>query len=51
LTLTAGVNLKWLAEYCGTSVVMIERRYGRYMAPAADPLERLSATLPSAEGT
>ena len=49
LALTAGVNLKWLAEYCGTSVVMIERRYGRYMAPAADQLERLSATLPSAK--
>lgn len=49
LALTAGVNLKWLAEYCGTSVVMIERRYGRYMAPPTDQLERLSATLPSAE--
>ena len=49
LALTAGVNLKWLAEYCGTSVVMIERRYGRYMAPPTDQLEHLSATLPSAK--
>ena len=29
--LTAGVNLKWLAEYCGTSVAMIESHYGRYL--------------------
>lgn len=31
IALTAGVNLKWLAEYCGTSVAMIETRYGRYL--------------------
>jgi len=29
--LTRGVNLKWLADYCGTSVDMIERHYGRCM--------------------
>jgi integrase len=29
--LTNGVNLKWLAEYCGTSVEMIEKHYGRFM--------------------
>jgi len=29
--LTRGTNLKWLADYCGTSVDMIERHYGRYM--------------------
>ena len=26
-----GVNIKWLAEYCGTSVAMIEKHYGRYI--------------------
>ena len=26
-----GVRIKWLAEYCGTSVDMIERHYGRYV--------------------
>jgi len=31
-----GVNLKWLAEYCGTSVAMIERSYGQFLAAGAD---------------
>lgn len=31
VALTAGVNLKWLGEYCGTSVAMIESHYGRYL--------------------
>jgi integrase len=31
LALTRGWNLKALAEYCGTSVTMIERHYGRYL--------------------
>jgi len=30
------VNLKWLAEYCATSVAMIERSYGRFLAAGAD---------------
>jgi len=34
--LSRGVNLKWLAEYCGTSVAMIERSYGRFLAAGAD---------------
>ena len=29
--LGCGVRIKWLAEYCGTSVDMIERHYGRYI--------------------
>src|SRR5206468_7841850 len=29
--LTDGCNLKWLADYCGTSVEMIERHYGKWM--------------------
>jgi integrase len=32
VALTRGWNLKALAEYCGTSVAMIERHYGRYLA-------------------
>jgi integrase len=31
IALTRGVNLKWLAEYCWTSVMMIERNYGRFL--------------------
>jgi hypothetical protein len=29
--LSEGVSLKGLAEYCGTSVQMIEQSYGRYI--------------------
>ena len=29
--LSKGVNIKWLAEYCGTSVAMIEKHYGKYI--------------------
>jgi len=29
--LSEGVNMKGLAEYCGTSVQMIEQSYGRYI--------------------
>ena len=29
--LLVGVNLKFLAQYCGTSVAMIETRYGRFL--------------------
>jgi hypothetical protein len=29
--LSEGANLKGLAEYCGTSVQMIEQSYGRYI--------------------
>ncbi|HXQ22306.1 MAG TPA: hypothetical protein VN812_11580 [Candidatus Acidoferrales bacterium] len=36
IALTRGVNLKWLAEYCGTSVTMIERSYGRFLAESSE---------------
>ena len=29
--LSHGLNIKWIAEYCGTSVAMIEKHYGRYI--------------------
>jgi len=31
VALTRGVRIKWLAEYVGTSVDMIEKHYGRYL--------------------
>jgi integrase len=31
VALTRGVKIKWLAEYCGTSVAMIEKHYGKYL--------------------
>ena len=40
--LSNGVNIKWLAEYCGTSVAMIEKHYGRYIGGDVDEqLQRL----------
>lgn len=40
LALTRGVRIKWLAEYCGTSVAMIESHYGRYLG--GDSREQLA---------
>ena len=42
--LSEGANLKGLAEYCGTSVQMIEQSYGRYIRK--DFLEPLIAARP-----
>ena len=39
--LTKGVKIKWLAEYCGTSVAMIEKHYGKYLG--GDSEEQLNA--------
>jgi integrase len=41
IALTAGVNLKWLAEQCGNSVAMIERHYGRFLAGEAEAQLRI----------
>ena len=42
VALSAGVNIKWLAEQCGTSVAMIEKHYGRYIKDDGDaPLRGL----------
>jgi integrase len=46
LALTDGVNIKWLAEYCGTSVARIEASYGRWMGTPADQLSRLESATP-----
>jgi hypothetical protein len=41
--LTNGVKIKWLAEYCGTSVAMIEKHYGKYLGGDTDEqLERFT---------
>jgi len=50
VALSVGVNLKWLAEQCGTSVTMIEKHYGKYVrndgdAPLRGPLGAKSETL------
>jgi integrase len=40
--LSQNANIKWLAEYCGTSVAMIEKHYGRYIkSDSREQLERL----------
>ncbi len=36
LGLTTGVNPKWLADYCGTSLAMIEKHYGKYIRNDSD---------------
>jgi integrase len=42
LALSRGARPKWVAEYVGTSVAMIEKHYGRYIAQAdGDQLARL----------
>ncbi len=38
--LTNGVNPKWLADYCGTSVAMIEKHYGKYTNDSVEQLSR-----------
>ena len=47
IALSNDVNIKWLAEYCGTSVAMIEKHYGRYVKnDSARQLSKLSAVTP-----
>lgn len=41
VALSKGCNLKWVAEYCGTSIAMIEKSYGRFISDdGAAPLVR-----------
>jgi len=43
--LSRGLNIKWVAEYCGTSVAMIEKHYGRYIkSDSREHLMRLFKT-------
>ena len=40
--LSHGIHVKWLAEYYGTSVAIIEKHYGRYIrSDSREQLERL----------
>ena|GEM_PF-1448930 len=47
--LSNGVNIEWLAEYCGTSVAMIEKHYGKFIGGNAE--EQLSRLLGGKTGT
>ena len=45
--LSHGLNIKWIAEYCGTSVAMIEKHYGRYIkSDSTEQLKGLFAGKP-----
>ena len=47
VALSHGVNIKWLAEQCGTSVEMIERNYGKHIRDDGDaPLRALLEAKP-----
>jgi len=50
LTIPRTRNLKALADYCGTSVAMIEDHYGRYMGDAPDWIEDVHPARRSAAG-
>jgi hypothetical protein len=40
--LSRGTNIKWLAQYCGTSIQMIEKHYGKYIkSDAKEQLKKL----------
>ena len=41
--LSYGANIKWLADYCGTSPDMIQKHYGRYIRNDVD--EQLARIL------
>ena len=45
--LTKGLNIKFIAEYCGTSVAMIEQRYGRFLRHRAEDQLRLLGAPPA----
>ena len=49
MALTAGENIKAIAEQCGTSAQMIEQHYGRYMS--SDFGARMMAELEQEEKT
>jgi hypothetical protein len=49
LALSRRVNIKWLAEYCRTSVAMIEKHYGRYIN--SDSEEQLKRVFEGQAGT
>lgn len=51
LAVSAGANLFWLSKQVGTSVAMIEQRYGRFMPEAASTeLAKLSGAMGEGEG-
>ena len=48
--LTKGANLKFIGQYCGTSVAMIERSYGRFLPDGDDHQLALLAGADSGNG-
>ena len=48
---TPGIRLKWLADYCGTSIEMIEAHYGLYMHGDSGQLALLGAGKGPGGGT
>jgi integrase len=46
--LSRGANIKWLADYCGTPVEMIERHYARWLHDDGSQLALLEAPKPAA---
>ena len=49
--LTKGLNIKFIAEYCGTSVAMIEQRYGRFLKHRAQDQLRLLESAPPVDSS
>lgn len=47
---TPGISLKWVGDYCGTSVEMIERHYARYLHADAGQLALLGAAARRCRG-
>jgi integrase len=44
--LSNNVNPKWIAEYCGTSVAMIDKHYGKYVRnDSEEQLAKLAGTV------
>ena len=49
MALSKGLKLKFIAEYSGTSVVMIENHYSRFLASRVDDQLAMLAANPAAE--
>jgi hypothetical protein len=45
------LNIKFIAEYCGTSVAMIEQQYGRFLKHQAGDQLRLLESAPAADSS
>src|SRR5262249_61567834 len=48
VALSSGCKAKWVAKYCGTSLEMLDKHYGRWMDDDRGQLELLTARAPNA---